>query len=60
MYAQARSTIDWNLRNQFCGGCGQRTLSGHAGFKRICAPTDQAGTGGVPAHRADCPTRVGV
>lgn len=57
MFALARSTIDWNTRNQFCGGCGQRTLAGHAGFKRICAPTDQAST---PTHRASCPTRGGV
>lgn len=51
MFAQARSTVDWNLRNRFCGGCGQPTLSGHAGYKRLCPPTDRA------AHRGECPTR---
>ncbi|KAG7107951.1 NADH pyrophosphatase like protein [Verticillium longisporum] len=59
LYAQARSTIDWNARNQFCGGCGARTLSGHAGFKRICPPTDRA-TAASGTPRADCPTRRGV
>ncbi|KAH7349945.1 peroxisomal NADH pyrophosphatase NUDT12 [Plectosphaerella cucumerina] len=60
MFAQARSTIDWNTRNQFCGGCGQRTLSGHAGYKRVCPPTDLAGGSGTPTQRGDCATRKGV
>ncbi|KAI9167496.1 Peroxisomal NADH pyrophosphatase NUDT12 [Paramyrothecium foliicola] len=59
MFAQARSMIDWNLRNGFCAGCGNPTLSVHAGYKRVCPPTDRkGGPGAVP--RDDCPTRHGV
>ncbi|KAI2630844.1 NUDIX hydrolase domain-like protein [Hypoxylon sp. NC1633] len=62
VYAQARSLIDWNGRNPFCGGCGQPTMSINAGWKRVCPPADLAGVpeGGAPKERADCPTRHGV
>ncbi|KAJ3295537.1 Peroxisomal NADH pyrophosphatase nudt12 [Blyttiomyces sp. JEL0837] len=33
---QARSILDWNKRNLFCPSCGNKTRSGHAGYKRIC------------------------
>ncbi|ROT35847.1 NUDIX domain-containing protein [Sodiomyces alkalinus F11] len=59
MYGQARSTMDWNLRNQFCSSCGQRTLAGHAGYKRLCPPTDLAGSD-TPQPRPDCPSRKGI
>ncbi|KAK5631823.1 hypothetical protein RRF57_007537 [Xylaria bambusicola] len=62
IYAQARALLDWNARNPFCGGCGERTMSINAGTKRICPPTDLAGVpeGGEPKQRADCPTRHGI
>ncbi|KAI0431456.1 NUDIX hydrolase domain-like protein [Xylaria sp. FL1042] len=62
IYAQARALIDWNARNPFCGGCGERTMSINAGTKRVCPPTDLAGVpeGGEPKKRADCPTRHGI
>ncbi|KAI0393585.1 NUDIX hydrolase domain-like protein [Xylariaceae sp. FL0594] len=62
IYAQARALLDWNARNPFCGGCGQRTLSINAGTKRVCPPTDMAGIsdGGEPHKRDDCPTRHGI
>ncbi|KAM5474680.1 NADH pyrophosphatase [Microsporum ferrugineum] len=40
IYAQARHTIDWNVRNAFCGACGQKTISINAGSKRACPLTD--------------------
>lgn len=42
IFAQARSYIDWNTRSPFCAGCGQPTISVHAGAKRVCPPTDFA------------------
>ncbi|KAI0535612.1 NUDIX hydrolase domain-like protein [Xylaria digitata] len=62
IYAQARALLDWNARNPFCGGCGERTMSINAGTKRVCPPTDLAGIpeGGEPKKRADCPTRHGI
>ncbi|KAI1484062.1 NUDIX hydrolase domain-like protein [Daldinia eschscholtzii] len=62
IYAEARALLDWNSRNPFCGGCGQRTTSINAGWKRACPPTDLAGVseGGAPKEREDCPTRHGI
>ncbi|CAJ2505906.1 Uu.00g000360.m01.CDS01 [Anthostomella pinea] len=62
IYAQARALLDWNARNPFCGGCGQRTMSINAGTKRVCPSTDLADApeGGEPKKRADCPTRHGI
>ncbi|KAL7934466.1 NUDIX hydrolase domain-like protein [Trichoderma chlorosporum] len=57
--AQARSLIDWNVRNRFCAGCGNPNLSVESGYKRVCPPTDFAG-GSEPTARADCPTRHGI
>ncbi|KAL7913366.1 NUDIX hydrolase domain-like protein [Trichoderma velutinum] len=57
--AQARSLIDWNVRNRFCAGCGNLNLSVESGYKRVCPPTDFAG-GSEPTARADCPTRHGI
>ncbi|KAF7558695.1 hypothetical protein G7046_g5466 [Stylonectria norvegica] len=59
IYAQARSIIDWNSRNTFCAGCGNKNLSVHAGYKRVCPPTDQNG-GSEAVTRGDCHTRHGV
>lgn len=59
MYAQARSMIDWNTRNTYCAGCGNPNLSVHAGYKRICPPTDKKG-GQEAQPLPDCPTRHGV
>lgn len=64
IYAQARALLDWNARNPFCGGCGERTMSVNAGGKRVCPPKDLARlkstSGSSPASSADrpaCPTR---
>ncbi|KAI5305239.1 exosome non-catalytic core subunit rrp46 [Ascosphaera pollenicola] len=42
MYAQGRHYIDWNHRYTFCGSCGSKMMSIHAGAKRVCPPTDAA------------------
>lgn len=49
--------IDWNTRNSFCAGCGNPNLSVHAGYKRVCPPSDAAPN--APT-RGDCPTRHGI
>ncbi|KAH6624555.1 NUDIX hydrolase domain-like protein [Chaetomium sp. MPI-SDFR-AT-0129] len=54
LYGQARALIDWNTRTPFCAQCGQRTLSVHAGTKRICPPTDTNPSAGP---RLPCATR---
>ncbi|KAH6890521.1 NUDIX hydrolase domain-like protein [Thelonectria olida] len=59
LFAQARSIIDWNARSPFCAGCGTPNLSVHAGYKRVCPPTDKKGTS-EPQARGDCATRHGV
>lgn len=58
IYAAARQLLDWNARNPFCAGCGNRTLSVNAGFKRTCPTADQAVSGG--AERPPCATRKGI
>jgi NAD+ diphosphatase len=61
IFAQARALLDWNARNPFCGGCGHPTLSVNAGTKRVCPPTDFAGTDSeTPKQRPACPTRQGI
>ncbi|KAH8673559.1 NUDIX hydrolase domain-like protein [Xylariales sp. PMI_506] len=62
IYAQARALLDWNARNPFCAGCGEKTLSVNAGTKRTCPPTDLAGVaeGAAPRERSPCPTRQGI
>ncbi|KAF8425591.1 NUDIX hydrolase domain-like protein [Tirmania nivea] len=55
--AQARSLLDWNARNQFCSGCGSRTVSVQAGTKRVCPPRDRAEGAW---ERPQCVTRSGV
>jgi len=52
--AQARSLLDWNARNQFCAGCGSKTVSVQAGTKRVCPPRDGA------RERPHCATRSGI
>ncbi|PKS12667.1 hypothetical protein jhhlp_000875 [Lomentospora prolificans] len=59
IYGQARGITDWNLRNQFCAGCGNRTLPVYGGYKRVCPPTDFNGTS-TPQTRRECPTRSGI
>jgi NAD+ diphosphatase len=56
IYAEARHTIDWNVRNPFCAQCGNRTLSTHAGWKRACPPADTA----TNTERPSCATRQGI
>ena len=58
IYAQARSLLDWNARNPFCGGCGQPTLSINGGMKRTCPPKDlAAAAAATPA--TTLPTAIG-
>ncbi|KFA65986.1 hypothetical protein S40285_07182 [Stachybotrys chlorohalonatus IBT 40285] len=59
IYAQARAMMDWNLRNAFCAGCGSSMLSVHAGYKRMCPPTDRNGSE-TAQPRGECATRKGV
>lgn len=40
LYAQARTYIDWNMRNRFCASCGLRSMSVNGGCKLICPGTD--------------------
>lgn len=51
--------IDWNSRNRFCAGCGNPNMSVHAGYKRVCPPTDLKG-GSEAIQHPDCHTRHGV
>ncbi|KAK4249897.1 NUDIX hydrolase domain-like protein [Corynascus novoguineensis] len=59
IYGQARALVDWNRRTPFCAQCGQPTLSVQAGTKRVCPPTDRAGTstGEAARERRPCATR---
>jgi NAD+ diphosphatase len=59
IFAQARTVIDWNNRNQFCAGCGHRSLPVHAGYKRVCPPSDREGAA-ESKQRPDCATRTGI
>lgn len=62
IYAQGRALLDWNARNPYCAGCGQKTISVNSGTKRSCPPTDYANStdASTPITRADCPTRHGI
>ncbi|KAI8328609.1 hypothetical protein EDC96DRAFT_452768 [Choanephora cucurbitarum] len=40
--AQAAAMVDWNTRNAYCSGCGKRTVSVEAGYKRHCVPDNAA------------------
>lgn len=51
VFAQARCYLDWIERNQFCGGCGHKTMVINGGNKLVCPEKD----GGVECK--DCPTR---
>ncbi|KAF5386213.1 hypothetical protein D9615_002315 [Tricholomella constricta] len=37
MFAEARSLVDWNLRNKFCPGCGSPNYSMWGGWKLSCS-----------------------
>lgn len=50
-FAQARCYLDWIERNQFCGGCGHKTMVINGGNKLVCPEKDN----GVECK--DCPTR---
>ncbi|KAG2178975.1 hypothetical protein INT43_001824 [Umbelopsis isabellina] len=55
IYAQARSMVDWNNRNQFCPACGRNTVSAEAGHKRVCPPQP-----GPHAEQVPCISAKGV
>lgn len=59
LFAQSRSIMDWNLRYAFCAGCGHPNLSVHAGYKRVCPPTDMRGSS-TPTTLPSCPSRKGI
>ncbi|CAK1364656.1 Peroxisomal NADH pyrophosphatase NUDT12 [Cercospora beticola] len=52
--SHARSLLDWNTRNRFCGACGGKTLSTHGGSKIVCPPAEAG------VSRRACPTRTGL
>ncbi|KAJ5672676.1 hypothetical protein N7507_001803 [Penicillium longicatenatum] len=58
IYAQARTLVDWNTRNAFCGSCGSQTMSVHAGAKRVCPEIDRGISGFV--ERLGCATRTTI
>ncbi|PLB42346.1 NAD(+) diphosphatase [Aspergillus candidus] len=59
IYAQARALADWNTRNNYCGTCGNPTLSVNSGTKRACPPTDAARVAeGKTLERPGCNTRT--
>ncbi|KAF5386214.1 hypothetical protein D9615_002316 [Tricholomella constricta] len=57
VFAEARSLVDWNLRNKFCPGCGSPTYSMWGGWKLYCFSllpwADNTG-------RKSCPTSKGL
>lgn len=57
IFAEARSMLDWNMRNKFCPGCGSKTYSLWGGWKLSC-------TSILPwadnADREPCPTKTGL
>jgi NAD+ diphosphatase len=57
IYAAARQLLDWNARNPYCAGCGHKTMSVNAGFKRTCPSMDVANNA---SERPPCVTRKGV
>ena len=34
--AQARALLHWHARHRFCSNCGDGTIAGDAGYKRVC------------------------
>ncbi|KAI9145736.1 NUDIX hydrolase domain-like protein [Paraphysoderma sedebokerense] len=48
--AQGVSMIDWNSRNIYCPNCGVKTVSGEAGYKRVCPPVNS------PEQKSRCLT----
>lgn len=50
VYAQARTYVDWNTRNQFCAGCGLRNMSANGGCKLVCPPTNKGQPQTVPCE----------
>ncbi|KAJ2957854.1 hypothetical protein NQZ79_g6476 [Umbelopsis isabellina] len=55
IFAQARSMVDWNNRNQYCPACGRKTVSAEAGHKRVCPPQP-----GPPGEQVPCISAKGV
>ncbi|KXS20473.1 hypothetical protein M427DRAFT_376257 [Gonapodya prolifera JEL478] len=49
---EGSSMIDWNIRRKHCAGCGRKTYSEEAGFKRACGP--------MPAGQKPCITSKGL
>ncbi|KAF9268543.1 hypothetical protein L218DRAFT_917359 [Marasmius fiardii PR-910] len=57
VFAEARTIIDWNLRNKFCPGCGSRNYSMWGGWKVACSsllPWNAS------SHESTCPSRIGL
>ncbi|RDB24976.1 putative NADH pyrophosphatase [Hypsizygus marmoreus] len=57
VFAEARSLVDWNLRNKFCPGCGARTYSMWGGWKISCSSMLPWANN---ADRKPCPTTKGL
>ncbi|KAG0027882.1 Peroxisomal NADH pyrophosphatase nudt12 [Podila clonocystis] len=58
LVSQARSVVDWNKRNQFCSGCGRKSLSLEGGHKRTCPPVLREEDG--KEVESDCLAHKGV
>ncbi|ESK97389.1 nad+ diphosphatase [Moniliophthora roreri MCA 2997] len=59
IFAEARTLVDWNMRNKFCPGCGGRHYSMWAGWKLACStllPWNTNITGSGPV----CPSGKGL
>ncbi|KAL0072570.1 NADH pyrophosphatase [Marasmius tenuissimus] len=57
IFAEARTMVDWNLRNKFCPGCGSRNYSMWGGWKVACSSLLPWNAG---AQESTCPSRVGL
>jgi len=58
LFSQARSIVDWNLRNRFCPACGQANYSLWAGWKLACT-TNLPGKSSQSAAEV-CPSSKGL
>lgn len=58
LFAQAKSMVDWNLRNRFCPACGEPNYSLWAGWKLSC--TTLLPFNNRVSHKDPCPSSQGL